>query len=80
EAIAKQKHVPMHPIAEYSALDLMKQMLRLPLESQQVCLEEALTKLDNRKAHAAPLAGAWAEGNLKGIKANYSERGFAKCI
>lgn len=80
EKIAREKHVPMRAIADYSALDLLKEMLRLPLESQQICLGEAVEKIELRNAHAVPLAEAWAAGDLKGMKANYSERNFAKCL
>lgn len=78
--IAREKHVPLRSIADYSALDMLKEALRLPQEAQQTCLEESLDKLDHRKNHATPFAEAWAVGDLKAMKANYSERNFSKCI
>lgn len=78
--IARDKNVSLHPIADYSALDILKEGLRLPLVAQQICLDESLTKLEQRKEHAVALAEAWAVGDLKAIKANYVERGFSRCF
>ncbi|MDR3526390.1 MAG: TraB/GumN family protein [Rhizomicrobium sp.] len=78
--IADTKNVSLHPIADYPALDLIKEALRLPLAAQQICLDESLTKLELRKVHAAALAEAWAVGDLKAVKAHYVERGFNKCF
>jgi len=78
--IADDKNVSLHPIADYGALDIIKEALRLPLAAQQICLDESLTKLEQRKAHGAALAEAWAVGDLKGIKAHYMERGLNKCF
>jgi len=78
--IASGKDVSVRPIADYPALDLIKEALRLPLAAQQICLDESLTKLEQRKSHAAALAEAWAIGDLKAIKANYVDRGFSKCM
>jgi len=78
--IAGEEHVSLRPIADYSALDIIKEALRLPLAAQQTCLEESLTKLEQRKNHAMALAQAWAIGDLKAIKANYTGRSFNKCV
>jgi uncharacterized protein YbaP (TraB family) len=78
--IARDKHVPLRAIADYSALDMIKEALRLPLEAQQTCLDESLWKLEQRQGHATALAQAWAVGDLKAVKANYTEGGFSKCL
>jgi uncharacterized protein YbaP (TraB family) len=78
--IAGEKHVAVRPIADYPALDVIKEALRLPLAAQQICLDESLTRLERRRDHATALAEAWAIGDIKAIKANYIDRGFSKCF
>jgi uncharacterized protein YbaP (TraB family) len=78
--LAKEHHVPVRPIGEYGALGLVKEGLRLPPESQRVCLEESVTYAEARAAHNTPLTEAWAAGNLKDIKAHYVPGAFEKCI
>lgn len=80
EKIARQKHVPIRPVGEYGALTLVKELLRLPLDAQQVCLGEAVTTVEQRTLHLRPLADAWAAGDVKGIKAHYIPPKFEKCI
>ncbi len=77
--IAGEKHVSLHPVADYSALDIVKEALRLPLAAQEICLDESLERLAHRRNHAAALAEAWAVGDLKAIEANYAEHSFSKC-
>jgi hypothetical protein len=77
--IARDKHIKMRNIADYSALGLVKEALRLPPEAGRTCLENAVSDVEARAAHAAPAAEAWAVGNLNGIKANYSPPNLEKC-
>jgi uncharacterized protein YbaP (TraB family) len=78
--LAKESHVPVRAIGEYGALGLVKEGLRLPQESQRVCLEESVSYAESRSVHNVPLASAWAAGNLKEIKAHYVPGAFEKCI
>jgi len=79
EKFASSNDVPVQRIAEYDALGLVKEMLRLPAPAQQACLEEAVTNVEQRMVHVGPLAKAWAAGDVKGIKAHYTPRAFWQC-
>jgi uncharacterized protein YbaP (TraB family) len=76
---AENNGVPVQRIAEYDAVGLMKEMLRLPAPAQQACLEEAVTNIEQRMVHSGPLAKAWAAGDVKGIKAHYTPHAFWQC-
>lgn len=76
---ASDNDVPVQRIAEYDALGLVKELLRLPQAAQQACLEEAVTDVEQRMIHVGPLARAWATGDVKGIKAHYTPRVFWQC-
>jgi uncharacterized protein YbaP (TraB family) len=79
EKIARDKHVPVRNIAEYGALAMVKEFLRLPMAAQQACLENAVSDAEVRAVHGVPAAEAWAVGDLKGIKAHYSTSNLERC-
>ena len=79
EKIARDKHVPVRNIAEYGALAMVKEFLRLPMPAQQACLENAVSDVEVRAVHGVPAAEAWAVGDLKGIKAHYATSNLEKC-
>lgn len=79
EKYADSNDVPVQRIADYDALGLVKEMLRLPQPAQQACLDEAVTNVEQRMVHVEPLAKAWAVGDVKGIKAHYTPRAFWQC-
>jgi len=78
--IAKENKVPLRAIGEYGALGMVKEMLRLPPEAQQKCLEETVAYTEHSSLHNRPMTDAWAIGNLKQIKANYYPANFGACI
>jgi len=78
--IAKDNHVPVKPIGEYGALGIVKEMLRLPPESQQKCLAEVVDYTEFETAHNDALSNAWAVGNLKEIKAHFVSAQVGQCI
>jgi uncharacterized protein YbaP (TraB family) len=79
EKYASSADVPVQRIADYDALGLVKELLRLPAPAQQVCLEEAVTNVEQRMVHVGPLAKAWAVGDVNGIKAHYTPHAFWQC-
>ena len=48
--------MPVERVADYDGLGLVKEILRLPLAAQQVCLKEAVTDVEQRRVHARPAA------------------------
>jgi uncharacterized protein YbaP (TraB family) len=78
--IARAKHVPVKKVADYGALGLIKEFLRLPMSAQQACLDNAISDVESNNLNAAAEAEAWAVGDLKGIKAHYSPMSMKRCI
>lgn len=78
EKIARKLGVPSKPLAEYEALPLLRKLDTMSKAQNEACARDALDDIDAIKAHAA--AGAWANGDLDGIKAAYSEERFQSCI
>lgn len=79
EKIARQKHVKVREIAEYNAMGMVKEFLRLPEAAQQACLADAVSDVEHYPVHAVPAAQAWAVGNLPAIKANYMPPSLESC-
>jgi uncharacterized protein YbaP (TraB family) len=77
--IARAKHVPAKKVADYGALGLVKEFLRLPMQAQQACLDNAISDVESYNLNAAAEAEAWAVGDLKGIKAHYSSPSMGRC-
>jgi uncharacterized protein YbaP (TraB family) len=78
--IADAKNVKVRRVANYDAKPLVKDMLRLPLEAGYSCLDNALTDYETMTLHAAPLAEAWAVGDIAGIKAHYASSMLESCV
>ncbi len=66
--IARAKHVPLTPIAQYDVVDAIKDVLNLSPAQQQACLAEELEDIDRLAAHGAAAAQAWAVGDLNTMK------------
>ncbi len=77
--IARAKRVKVRNIADYDAMAMVKEFLRLPAAAQQSCLENAVADIETRAVHGVPAAEAWAVGDLKGIKAHYSPPNIENC-
>lgn len=80
EKIARSKHVKVRRVADYDAMPLVKEMLKLGPAEGLVCFENELKDFDTVRAHAIPAADAWAEGNIAGIKAHYSTGLAESCV
>ncbi len=80
EKIARAKHVKVRRVADYDAMPLVKEMLKLGPAEGMVCFENELRDFDMVRAHAVPAAEAWADGNIAGIKAHYSTPIAESCV
>ncbi|MES2255512.1 MAG: TraB/GumN family protein [Pseudomonadota bacterium] len=78
--LARDKRVPLAPIARYEVADAAKDMLKLPPAEQQICLSESVEDANWELSHAALAAQAWAVGDLTALKANYGEARLAHCV
>jgi uncharacterized protein YbaP (TraB family) len=80
EKIAHVKHVKVRRVAEYDAMPLVKEMLKLGPDKGLGCFENALSDYEVKSVHAIPAAEAWAVGNVAGIKAHYSTSMLESCV
>src|SRR5690348_2075503 len=80
EALASQRGVATRNIANYPALDVIKEVPTLSTEGNLKCLRNSLDDIDVMAAHARPAAQAWARGDLEAIKAHYSEPNALNCL
>jgi uncharacterized protein YbaP (TraB family) len=79
ERIARAKHVPVRNIADYGALGMVKEFLRLPMDVQQACLADTVSDIEVHNIHAVAAAEAWAAGDLKEVKAHFSTPSMLRC-
>jgi uncharacterized protein YbaP (TraB family) len=57
----------------------LKELLRLPQDQQQTCLRLAIADTEARAMHADAVATAWTVGDIKGIKAHYTQPFLPQC-
>ena len=79
-SLASSKHVPITPAGKFEVMDILRGMLKLPIEKQNVCLADALDDVDRLAQHAEIAARAWAKGDFKTVKAHYAEYRMLDCI
>jgi hypothetical protein len=78
--LARESGVSSRFVADYPAVPMLKQLPNMPQSANEACVKAALDDMDAVSARAAPMAQAWAAGDLEGIKGNYSEQRFESCI
>ena len=78
--LARDKHVPLAPIARYEVLDIARDALRLTPAEQQICLSAAVEDANWELSHATLAAHAWAVGNVIAMRVNYGEPRLAHCL
>lgn len=80
QSLADRHGVPVHRVASYEALDVIKEVPSLSTAGNLACMTDALDDIDVFSKHARPAAEAWATGDLDGIKANYSDPKALACL
>jgi len=80
ESLARRKRIPMAPVTRFAAMDAVREVLKLTPSQQQACLAQALEDVDWARGHADKAARAWAVGDIKTVKAHYSEWRLGNCI
>ncbi|HEY0267316.1 MAG TPA: TraB/GumN family protein [Rhizomicrobium sp.] len=78
--LARRKRIADDPVTRFGAMDAVRDILRLSPEQQRACLSEAVDDVNWSLAHAERAARAWAVGDIKGVKANYSESRLGDCV
>lgn len=80
EKLAALAGVPTHPIATYPAMDVIHDIPKMSRAAHLACLDLALSDIAIESEHAVAAAQAWAEGDVAGIKANFSETKLDACL
>jgi len=78
--LADRKHIPDKPISRFEAMDAIRDVLKLGPDQQRVCLAQAVEDATWALDHAGKAGRAWAVGDIRTVKANYSESRFGICV
>jgi uncharacterized protein YbaP (TraB family) len=78
--LASDKRIHSTPVTRFEAMDAVRDVLKLTAQQQRVCLAQAAEDVAWGLVHAAPAARAWAVGDIRTVKANYSESRLGNCI
>ncbi len=80
EKLADRARIPNAPVLQVSAMDSIRDVLKLDAAQQRTCLAEAVEDVQWALVHARPAAQAWAIGDIKGVKANYTQSRLFDCM
>jgi uncharacterized protein YbaP (TraB family) len=80
EGLARAKRIRNLPVTRFEAMDAVRDILKLNPQQQRVCLAQAVEDVNWALTHADKAARAWAVGDIKTVKANYSESRLGNCI
>jgi hypothetical protein len=80
EAFARQKHVPIVPVENYNAEQLIKVAIKLSDQQNMNCLAYALDELEYEGAHVQDLNNDWARGDVRAIDARYRLPALQRCL
>jgi uncharacterized protein YbaP (TraB family) len=80
ESLATRKRIPNAPVTHFAAMDAVREVLKLTPSQQHACLAQALEDVSWARGHADTAARAWAVGDIKTVKAHYSEWRLGNCI
>ena len=78
--LADHKNIPAKPISRFEAMDAIRDVLKLSPEQQRACLALAVDDTIWALGHADKAGRAWAVGDIRTVKANYSESRFGACV
>jgi hypothetical protein len=80
ETLAYRKRIRNDPVTRFEAMDAIREVLTLTPQQQRACLAQAVEDVNWALGHAERSARAWAVGDIKTVKANYSEWRLGSCI
>jgi len=80
ENLARRKHIPYAPVTRFAAMGAVREVLKLSVAQQHACLAQAVEDVAWARGNADSAARAWAVGDIKTVKAHYSEWRLGNCI
>ncbi len=78
--LARTHRLAVRRVATFDAMPSVEEVLKLPPEATEKCVDAAVNDVDIARQHAAPAAEAWAIGDVSGIKGNYSQPRIYTCL
>jgi len=78
--MAKTAKVPVRDVGDYKFGSIAGAFANLSPEASRECLADALSQVDAEAVHAEPAAKAWAAGDLKGVRADYTAAELDRCL
>jgi uncharacterized protein YbaP (TraB family) len=78
--LARSRHVKLRRLASYKGGDLLKGLASTPPEAASACVALAARTVQRQPEDGPSLAAAWAEGDLKTLKALQSVSGGSACL
>lgn len=78
--LAKAKGVPVRYAGEFKVAPMLQSVAALSPASNQACFEAALADIGRESSHARAAAKAWSNGDLKGVRGNYTPSVLDGCL
>jgi hypothetical protein len=80
ERLASRQRLPTTPVVRFDVMDAVRDLLKLTPDQQHTCLSQAVEDVTWGRVHAAQAARAWAVGDIRTVKAHYSESRLFGCV
>jgi uncharacterized protein YbaP (TraB family) len=80
EKLAKARHVPIRPVAEYRVGAAVKSAAPMSQEASFACLQDAVDEVQWENDQSRQMAAAWAAGNLRAVRAGYPVSPLERCL
>ena len=78
--MAKTAKVPVRNVGDWKFGSIAGAFANLSPDASRQCLSDMLAQIDAETAHAEPAAHAWANGDLKGVRAEYKASALDRCL
>jgi uncharacterized protein YbaP (TraB family) len=78
--LAKAKGVPVRSVGDFRLVPLAKEAAKLDKAASVACLQDAVSQVEIEARDAQALAAAWAEGDLRGVRAHYGPPALERCV
>lgn len=78
--LAEAHHIRTKPEGGIPVADVFKAAVRMDERQGLDCLDAMLTEIEHQASRARPMADAWANGDLKTLKAEYRPGGIESCL
>lgn len=80
ERLASRQRLSIAPVSRFDVMDAVRDLLKLTPEQQRACLSQAIEDVTWARVHAEPAARAWSVGDIRAVKAHYSESRLFGCV